>query len=81
MTINDHELFLRQEIKSIVEKWKLVPSFLETRGLVKQHLDSFNYLIDFGLKKILKANQRIELDQNFFWQYEVRKWKKGYFII
>lgn len=71
MTVIEDELFLRQPIKSIDEKWKLVPAFLETRGLVKQHLDSFNYLINHGLKKIVRANERIELDQTFFWQYEV----------
>jgi DNA-directed RNA polymerase beta subunit len=71
MTIDNHDLFIRQPIKTTEEKWKLVPAFLETRGLVKQHLDSFNYLINHGLKKIMKANERIDIDQTFFWQYEV----------
>lgn len=25
------------------EKWKLVPAYLKVKGLIKQHLDSFNY--------------------------------------
>ncbi|KAF2599940.1 hypothetical protein F2Q68_00010770, partial [Brassica cretica] len=29
------------------------------RGLVKQHLDSFNYFINVGIKKIVRANSRI----------------------
>lgn len=68
MTINN----LSENVKSLEEKWKLVPAFLESRGLVKQHLDSFNYLVNHGLKKILKANEKIEVDQNLKWQYEVR---------
>ena len=68
MTINN----LSENVKSLEEKWKLVPAFLESRGLVKQHLDSFNYLVTHGLKKILKANEKIEVDQNLKWQYEVR---------
>ena len=67
MTINN----LSENVKSLEEKWKLVPAFLESRGLVKQHLDSFNYLVNHGLKKILKANEKIEVDQNLKWQYEV----------
>ena len=68
--IRDEDLFLRQPIKDIEDKWHLVPAFLKTRGLVKQHTDSFNYLINTGLQKILKANERHEVDQNFYWQYE-----------
>ena len=30
------------------------------RGLVKQHLDSFNYFVNIGIKKIVRANDRIE---------------------
>ena len=38
-------------IKEIEDKWHLVPAFLRTRGLVKQHTDSFNYLMNQGLSK------------------------------
>lgn len=29
------------------------------RGLVKQHLDSFNYFVKTDIKKIVRANDRI----------------------
>ena len=29
------------------------------RGLVKQHLDSFNYFVETDIKKIVRANDRI----------------------
>ena len=28
------------------EKWKLLPAFLKVKGLVRQHIDSFNYFIN-----------------------------------
>ena len=37
MTINDY-VSPYESISEVQEKWKLVPAFLETRGLVKQHL-------------------------------------------
>ena len=49
-------------LKSIEEKWKLVPAFLRLRGLVKQHIDSFNYFINVEIKKIIAANDLITSD-------------------
>ncbi|KAK4795697.1 hypothetical protein SAY86_028023 [Trapa natans] len=46
-------------IKTAVDKFQLVPEFLKVRGLVKQHLDSFNYLVNTDIKKIVRANDRI----------------------
>lgn len=51
--------FLAAPIKSAVDKYQLVPEFLKVRGLVKQHLDSFNYFVNIGIKKIVRANDRI----------------------
>ena len=33
-----------------------MPAFLKVKGLVKQHIDSFNYFLEVELKKIVKAN-------------------------
>ncbi|RXG55058.1 hypothetical protein Avbf_12481 [Armadillidium vulgare] len=38
----------------ITEKWKLVPAFLKVKGLVKQHIDSFNYFVNTDIKKIVE---------------------------
>ncbi|CAG5113129.1 Oidioi.mRNA.OKI2018_I69.chr2.g7269.t1.cds [Oikopleura dioica] len=69
MTIKDY-VSPYAAVSEVQEKWKLVPAFLESRGLVKQHLDSFNYLLTQGLQKIIKANARTDVDQNFFWNYD-----------
>lgn len=55
-------------IKTIEDKWRLLPAFLQTKGLVRQHLDSFNYFIDTDLKQILLANSIVksDVDPDFF---------------
>lgn len=40
----------------------------QVRGLVKQHLDSFNYLLNSELRKIVAANEKVtcDTDPNFY---------------
>lgn len=56
---------------TLQEKWQLLPAYLMTKGLVRQHLDSFNHLIKVELKEIVKANEYIycDADPNWFVQY------------
>lgn len=53
------------------EKWKLVPAFLEVKGLVKQHIDSFNYFINVDIKNIVMANSKVvcDVDPTFYLKY------------
>ena len=62
---------LTQPIKAVEEKWKLLPAFLQVKGLVKQHLDSFNYFVDVDIKKILQANKSVTVEEfdDFFLEY------------
>ncbi len=39
-----------------------MPAFLRIRGLVKQHIDSFNYFINSEIKQIVRANALITAD-------------------
>lgn len=50
------------KITYLQDKWKLVPAFLKGKGLVKQHIDSFNYFINVEIKKIVKANEKVLSD-------------------
>ncbi|GMI70063.1 nuclear RNA polymerase C2 [Hibiscus trionum] len=63
---------LAAPIKSAVDKFQLVPEFLKVRGLVKQHLDSFNYFVNIGIKKIVRANDRIvaDLDPSIYLRFK-----------
>ena len=53
------------------DKWNLLPAFLKVKGLVKQHIDSFNYFIEVELKKIVQANKTVlsEVDPRFYLTY------------
>jgi DNA-directed RNA polymerase beta subunit len=41
---------LAAPIKEVKDKYELLPHFLKMRGLVRQHIDSFNYLINEEIK-------------------------------
>ncbi|KAL1547602.1 DNA-directed RNA polymerase III subunit 2 [Salvia divinorum] len=62
---------LAAPVKKAVDKFKLVPEFLKVRGLVKQHLDSFNFFVRTGIKKIVQANNLITYsrDPNIYLRY------------
>lgn len=55
------------------DKYELLPAFLKVRGLVKQHIDSFNYLVNHEIKKIVgaKDNNRVtcDADPNWYLRY------------
>ncbi|KAA8519298.1 hypothetical protein F0562_013554 [Nyssa sinensis] len=64
--------FLAAPVKSAVDKFQLIPEFLKVRGLVKQHLDSFNYFVRTEIKKIVRANDLIisRVDQSIYLRYK-----------
>eukprot|EP01023_Acetabularia_acetabulum_P067026 TRINITY_DN9158_c0_g1_i1.p1 TRINITY_DN9158_c0_g1~~TRINITY_DN9158_c0_g1_i1.p1 ORF type:complete len:374 (-),score=57.34 TRINITY_DN9158_c0_g1_i1:280-1338(-) len=61
------------ETDTIEHKWELLPAFLRVKGLVKQHLDSFNYFINDEIKKIVQAESNfkitIDSDPNFYLKF------------
>ncbi len=61
----------RQPIATVQDKWKLLPAFLKVKGLVKQHIDSFNYFVNTEIKSILKANEMVtsDADPSFYLKY------------
>lgn len=55
---------------SLADKYELLPAFLRVRGLVRQHIDSFNYFINHELSKIIRAKGNCKVtcdtDPNFY---------------
>ncbi|KAM3288833.1 hypothetical protein P3S67_022263 [Capsicum chacoense] len=51
--------------------YQLIQEFLKVRGLVKQHLDSFNYFVKTERKKIVRSNNEIRStrDPNIYLRY------------
>lgn len=62
---------LTKPVKKVEDKWKLLPAFLKVKGLVKQHIDSFNYFINVEIKNIMKANDKVvsDVDLTFYLKY------------
>ncbi|CAC5418953.1 RPC2 [Mytilus coruscus] len=69
--VRKSERSLTVNVAFLQEKWKLLPAFLKVKGLVKQHIDSFNFFINVEIKKIMKANDKItsDADPNFYMKY------------
>lgn len=63
---------LTDPIDNARDKWNLVPAFLKVKGLVKQHIESFNHFVEVELKKIIEAEPIItsDIDPDFYLKYE-----------
>ena len=59
-------------IPTVEEKWRLLPAFLQTRGLVQQHLASYDYFVQHAMSDIVAANALVECeaDKQFFLKYK-----------
>lgn len=59
---------LTDPIDTARDKWNLLPAFLKVKGLVKQHIDSYNYFVEVQLKKIVQASSTIrsDVDHQFY---------------
>ncbi|KAJ6476252.1 hypothetical protein C8R45DRAFT_1009358 [Mycena sanguinolenta] len=68
---NWHGLGLTDPIKNVEDKWLLLPAFLKVKGLVKQHIDSFNYFVETDIKNIVKVNNKVtsDVDPRFWLKY------------
>lgn len=55
----------------MVDSYALISRLFEGNGIVKQHIESFNYFINNDIKHIVEANNIIDsdIDPNFFLSY------------
>ena len=64
---------LLKPVNTVEEKWKLLPHFLRMRGLMRQHIDSFNNFLNVEIKSIVFARSnrevRSDADPKFFLRY------------
>ncbi|KAI9836194.1 MAG: DNA-directed RNA polymerase III subunit [Sarea resinae] len=62
---------LTDPIDTAKDKWNLLPAFLKVKGLVKQHIDSFNFFVEVEIKKIVQANKKVlsDVNPNFYLKY------------
>jgi DNA-directed RNA polymerase III subunit RPC2 len=59
---------LTDPINTAKDKWNLLPAFLKVKGLVKQHIDSYNYFVEVQMKKIVESAGiiRSDIDHHFY---------------
>mmetsp|Transcript_38743 Transcript_38743/g.50119 ORF Transcript_38743/g.50119 Transcript_38743/m.50119 type:complete len:1149 (-) Transcript_38743:193-3639(-) len=64
---------LGDPVGTLQDKWRLLPHFLAMRGLMKQHIDSFNYFVETDIKNIVNASSNREVksdvDPRWFLKY------------
>eukprot|EP00429_Kryptoperidinium_foliaceum_P095383 CAMPEP_0176186648 /NCGR_PEP_ID=MMETSP0121_2-20121125/1979_1 /TAXON_ID=160619 /ORGANISM="Kryptoperidinium foliaceum, Strain CCMP 1326" /LENGTH=1173 /DNA_ID=CAMNT_0017525141 /DNA_START=50 /DNA_END=3571 /DNA_ORIENTATION=- len=62
------------QVPTMSDKWRLVDLFMEYKGLVTQHIDSYNHFVRVGLKDIMSASSNVEIrsdsDPKWFLKYE-----------
>lgn len=60
-------------IGSLKEKWRMLPHFLALRGLLRQHIDSFNHFVHTEMKQIVQSPSNNEIrsdhDPKFYLKY------------
>jgi len=58
-------------VKALVDKWSLIPEFIKCRGLLRQHIDSFDQFLEEDMKRIVLApgNNRINMDAEHYLEY------------
>lgn len=39
-------------VPGVKQKWKLLPHFLKLRGLMRQHIDSYDYFVNVDINKV-----------------------------
>ncbi|KAK1772415.1 DNA-directed RNA polymerase III subunit RPC2 [Phialemonium atrogriseum] len=62
---------LTDPISTKEDKYQLLPAFLKVKGLVKQHIDSYNFFVDTEIKEIVKTNRtvRSEVESSFWLEF------------
>lgn len=70
---NDKLDDLLKPVNTMKDKWRLLPYFLKTEGLVKHHIDSYNYFVTTEIQSIVRANAnrmiRSDVDPSFFIEF------------
>ena len=41
-----------EQVSGVKQKWKLLPHFLKLRGLMRQHIDSYDYFVNVDINKV-----------------------------
>jgi DNA-directed RNA polymerase III subunit RPC2 len=60
-------------IGSLREKWRVLPHFLKLRGLMRQHIDSYDHFVNVEMRQIVQSPSACEVrsdyDPKFYLRY------------
>eukprot|EP00956_Cyclotella_meneghiniana_P004820 scaffold5975_cov64-Cyclotella_meneghiniana.AAC.8 len=60
-------------IGSLRDKWRVLPHFLQLRGLMRQHIDSYDHFVNVELRQIVQSPSACEIrsdyDPKFYLRY------------
>ena len=71
-TMSDEELAsASRPVKNLKDKWLLIPEYLRVKGLVRQHIESYNHFLTHQIAKIIETNNEVKstVDPQFFVKY------------
>ena len=60
-------------VRSLIDKWRLLPHFLQLRGLMSQHIRSFDHFVNVEMRQIVQSPSACEIrsdhDPKFYLRY------------
>ena len=60
-TMSDEELAsASRPVKNLKDKWLLIPEYLRVKGLVRQHIESYNHFLTHQIAKIIETNNEVK---------------------
>jgi DNA-directed RNA polymerase beta subunit len=71
-TMSDKEIAdASRPVKDLKDKWLLIPEYLRVKGLVRQHIESYNHFLTHQIAKIIETNNEVKstVDPHFFVKY------------
>ena len=57
---NDKTSDMASPVAKLEDKWKLLPYFLKARGVMRQHIDSFDNFVNIDIKRVVRAKSNID---------------------
>jgi DNA-directed RNA polymerase III subunit RPC2 len=69
---NRKKSILTSPVKTLNDKYALLPAFLNTRGLIRHHIESFNDFVNYGMQNIILSKENNMVSSNFDPNYYIK---------
>ncbi|KAL0226689.1 hypothetical protein P9112_014013 [Eukaryota sp. TZLM1-RC] len=65
--MNEDSINISSPVPRPYDKYNILPSFLQTKGVARHHIDSFDFFVNHDIHKIVSANSRVTCDSDPYW--------------